>query len=152
MVEHGKEIGRPQGIGDRQRAEVSVSWLVMPSSARRWVAARALRRGAAVMVWQPWRRRMPDTAVLPPIQGISPHWDRKEAAHRPCSGSGEEASSRPHPGWDASDSNGTPEAQGHRFRWSKGNLWAWLDLNQRSHPYERSTAECHEEGLGGGNL
>jgi hypothetical protein len=49
MVEDGEEIGRPQGIGNRQRAGVSVSWLVMPSSARRWVASRALRRGAAVM-------------------------------------------------------------------------------------------------------
>jgi hypothetical protein len=28
-----------------------------------------------------------------------------------------------------------------RFRWSRADLWAWLDLNQRPHPYQRWTAE-----------
>jgi hypothetical protein len=29
------------------------------------------------------------------------------------------------------------------FPSSKLMLWAWLDLNQRPHPYQRSTAERH---------
>ena len=27
------------------------------------------------------------------------------------------------------------------FRWSRADLWAWLDLNQRPHPYQRWMAE-----------
>jgi hypothetical protein len=27
-----------------------------------------------------------------------------------------------------------------RFRWSRADLWAWLDLNQRPHPYQQSRA------------
>jgi hypothetical protein len=36
----------------------------------------------------------------------------------------------------------------HRQAFSQVNpvSWAWLDLNQRPHPYQKSTAECHEEG------
>jgi hypothetical protein len=28
-----------------------------------------------------------------------------------------------------------------RFRWSEAGLWAWLDLNQRPHPYQVSRAQ-----------
>ena len=29
-------------------------------------------------------------------------------------------------------------ATGKRFRWSGADLWAWLDLNQRPHPYQQN--------------
>jgi hypothetical protein len=34
-----------------------------------------------------------------------------------------------------------PQTPDQRKRWSRARLWAWLDLNQRPHPYQRSTAE-----------
>jgi hypothetical protein len=44
---------------------------------------------------------------------------------------------------DASDWTGTWKRTAQRFRWSEAGLWAWLDLDQRPHPYQRWTAERH---------
>jgi hypothetical protein len=35
------------------------------------------------------------------------------------------------------------ETTDERFRSSKPMEWAWLDLNQRPHPYQRWTAKRH---------
>jgi hypothetical protein len=37
----------------------------------------------------------------------------------------------------------TQSSKPGRCRWSRAGLWAWLDLNQRPHPYQRWTAERH---------
>ena len=36
-----------------------------------------------------------------------------------------------------------PGPDDQRFRWSEAVWWAWLDLNQRPHPYQRWTADRH---------
>src|SRR5512132_4281676 len=61
---------------------------------RRWCNASMLqypRTRSGLRAWSPMdgpsTGMSSDTAMLPPIQGISPRWDRKGAAHRPCSGS-----------------------------------------------------------------
>jgi hypothetical protein len=46
----------------------------------------------------------------------------------------------PHPRTDASDWAGTWKRSDQRFRWSQAISWAWLDLNQRPHPYQQSRA------------
>jgi hypothetical protein len=43
---------------------------------------------------------------------------------------------RPHPERDPPGWAGPAERGGQRFRWSRAGLWAWLDLNQRPHPYQ----------------
>ena len=43
----------------------------------------------------------------------------------------------------------TPQSVGdQRFRWSRANLWAWLDLNQRPHP-ERKIPRVMRRGFEG---
>jgi hypothetical protein len=38
---------------------------------------------------------------------------------------------------DACKPAGTRKVTDQRFRWSEAILWAWLDLNQRPHPYQQ---------------
>jgi hypothetical protein len=49
------------------------------------------------------------------------------------------------PKWDASNWTDTWKRSDQRFRWSGAGLWAWLDLNQRPHPYQQSPAERHAD-------
>ena len=48
---------------------------------------------------------------------------------------------RPHPKRGASDWAGKSQRNYQRFRWSGAVWWAWLDLNQRPHPYQVSRAK-----------
>ena len=45
-----------------------------------------------------------------------------------------------YPKLDASDEAATRKRSNQRSRWSRAGLWAWLDLNQRPHPYQQSSA------------
>ncbi len=51
------------------------------------------------------------------------------------------APSRPHPKRDPSDWADTARRREQHLRWSTADLWAWLDLNQRPHPYQVSRAK-----------
>jgi hypothetical protein len=63
--------------------------------------------------------------------------DRKAADQRRCSGSGEEAPKTPSPigrirlDWHL-------KRVDQRLHCSEADLWAWLDLNQRPHPYQQN--------------
>jgi hypothetical protein len=62
-------------------------------------------------------------------------WDRKEQL-RGVSDSEEEAISRPHPYMGYVRLGCQLKPGDRRFCWSRADLWAWLDLDQRPHPYQ----------------
>jgi hypothetical protein len=74
-------------------------------------------------------------------EAYPPQWDRKEAAQRRCSDSQQEAVSRPHPYMGYVRLGCQLKPGDWRFCWSRADLWAWLDLNQRPHPYQVSRAK-----------
>jgi hypothetical protein len=51
-----------------------------------------------------------------------------------------------YPKLDASDEAATRKRSNQRSRWSRAGLWAWLDLNQRPHPYQVSRAQRCADG------
>jgi hypothetical protein len=61
---------------------------------------------------------------------------RKEAAHTRCSDSGSKGSQDLIPQRDESDWAGTANAVTSVSAGHGADLWAWLDLNQRPHPYQ----------------
>jgi hypothetical protein len=81
-----------------------------------------------------------------PSRAYPRQWDRKEAAQRHCVDSGEGAPSRPHPKHDPPRLGWHRKRSDQRSCWLQGDLWAWLDLNQRPHPYQVSRAKRCAQG------
>ncbi len=70
-----------------------------------------------------------------------------EAAQTLCSGSGEDRPQDLIPQRDASPGWRPLRRNDQRFGWSEAVWWAWLDLNQRPHPYQGSAQGMFPPGL-----
>jgi hypothetical protein len=77
-----------------------------------------------------------------PSRATNDRGTHKEAAQTRCPDSGEETPSRPHPqtgwirlGWQV-------QRSGQRSAGQEPVWWAWLDLNQRPHPYQACSRDA----------
>jgi hypothetical protein len=91
-------------------------------------------------------RMRSSTAVQPEVLRHTHDSGPQRGCSYACSDSGDGAPTRPHPKWDASNLGWGRKRSDQRLRWSWADLWAWLDLNQRPHPYQVSRAKRCAQG------